>query len=227
MSRDRQTDTAPRTRTEWVEARLRDEILDAVLAPGEPLVTTTLAARLGVSATPVREALRRLESEGLVELVSHGSARVAPVSVAEAAEIYELRCLVEPRAVERAVRVGGADYVAGVEHAFAALVAAGPTVTHRLHADFHRSLFAACDSTWMRREAVRLMEHGQRFVAAVVGAGMLAGADRADAHRPLRDRVIAGDADGAAMALTSHLEVSLTLIRSLNGLDAPSREESA
>lgn len=213
----------PSTRSEWVQTELREEILNAVLAPGAPLVTTTIADRLGVSATPVREALRLLESEGLVELISHGSATVATVSVAEAAEIYELRCLVEPRAVERAVRAGGAEYLAGVERGFAEIVAAGPAVTHRIHAGFHRSLFAGCDSAWMRREAIRLMDHAQRFVAAAGGAGLLM-ADAVEAHRPLRDRVIAGDAAGAAAELTTHLESSLAFIR---GLDDPYLEESA
>lgn len=221
---DSASDT-PTTRSEWVQTRLREEILDAVLAPGEPLVTTAIAARLGVSATPVREALRLLESEDLVELFTHGSARVATVSVAEAIEIYELRRLIEPPAVARAVQVGGAHYIAGIERAFAEVVAAR-ILTHRIHAGFHRSLFAACDSRWMRHEAIRLMEHGQRFVAAVVGSHGLPG-DPIDTHRPLRDLAIAGDADGAAAELEAHLDTSLAHIRNLTGLDELDREESA
>ncbi len=68
------------------------------------------AEQLGLSATPLREALRRLASEGLVVLQSHGSARVATVDLHEANEIYELRLILEPAALERAVAAGDADY---------------------------------------------------------------------------------------------------------------------
>lgn len=91
------------TRKEWVDHRLRSAILDGSYAPGQALVISTLADELGLSATPLREALQRLCSEGLVELVAHGSARVASVSLAGATEIYELRRLLEPMAIESAV----------------------------------------------------------------------------------------------------------------------------
>ncbi len=215
----------PGTRSEWVQAVLREEILDAVLAPGEPLITTAIAARLGVSATPVREALRLLETDGFVELTPHGPARVASASATEAVEIYELRCLVEPEAVQRAVQRGGAEYLAGVEHAFAGLVAADEAISHRVHSEFHRALFAGCESAWMRHEAERLMEHGQRFVAAAAGAmGLMA--HPVEAHHPLRDLAIAGDATGAAAELDRHLRASLDFIRTLAHDDRP-REESA
>src|SRR5690606_5064419 len=66
----------PLTRTEWIDRQLRAAILTNELAPGEKLVTTALAERWQVSPTPLRESLKRLAAEGLVELTPHGSARV-------------------------------------------------------------------------------------------------------------------------------------------------------
>jgi DNA-binding GntR family transcriptional regulator len=74
-----------------VYRRLRAEIAELRLAPGERLPLHDVAARLHVSMTPVRHALRRLESEGLVESARHRGARVAPLSVEELEEIQALR----------------------------------------------------------------------------------------------------------------------------------------
>ena len=61
------TATPAPTRADWVDARLRSDILSGALPPGERLVVADLADRYGVSPTPLREALRRLAAEGLVE----------------------------------------------------------------------------------------------------------------------------------------------------------------
>lgn len=85
---------------------LRELILDGDLHPGARLAEADLAARLGVSRTPVREALTRLAAEGLVDLAPNRGARVATWTRAELAGVFELRSALEPRltalAVERA-----------------------------------------------------------------------------------------------------------------------------
>src|SRR5215468_5062472 len=92
-------DHAPTTRAEWAHTRLKAAILTGELAPGTKLVAEELAARWAVSPTPLREAFQRLGGHGLVELTSQRGARVAPFSLDEAAELYELRLLLEPRAL--------------------------------------------------------------------------------------------------------------------------------
>lgn len=74
-----------------VYRRLREEIAALRLAPGERLPLEELAGRYRVSLTPVRHALRRLESEGLVVSIRHRGARVAPLSVEELEEIQAIR----------------------------------------------------------------------------------------------------------------------------------------
>jgi DNA-binding GntR family transcriptional regulator len=86
-----------------VYSRLRDWIVTGTLEPGEKLRDADLAEQLGISRTPVREALRRLEDEGLIETKQNAWTRVAPVTHELAARIYPILQVLEPLALERAL----------------------------------------------------------------------------------------------------------------------------
>jgi GntR family transcriptional regulator, rspAB operon transcriptional repressor len=88
--------------TDWVYEELKAAIVDLRLAPGSPLREATLAEQLGVSKTPIREAITRLEQEGLVETMSFKGAVVTGYSRQDLIEIYELRELLETAAVRLA-----------------------------------------------------------------------------------------------------------------------------
>jgi GntR family transcriptional regulator, rspAB operon transcriptional repressor len=88
--------------TDWVYEELKSAIVDLRLAPGDPLREATLADQLGVSKTPIREALTRLEQEGLVETTSFKGAVVTGYSRQDLIEIYELRELLENAAARTA-----------------------------------------------------------------------------------------------------------------------------
>jgi DNA-binding GntR family transcriptional regulator len=75
---------------------LRTEILDGGYQPGQRIKQEDIAARLGASRIPVREALRMLQAEGLVTLVANSGAWVARLSLAECAELYQIRERLEP-----------------------------------------------------------------------------------------------------------------------------------
>ncbi len=85
---------------EDVYAQLREWIIEGTLLPAEKLRDVDLAQRLGVSRTPVREALRRLEDEGLIETKQNAWTRVASVDAALAARIYPILRVLEPLALE-------------------------------------------------------------------------------------------------------------------------------
>lgn len=87
---------------EQVYATLRDWIIQGVLQPNEKVRDVELAARLGVSRTPVREALRRLEDEGLVRAEAHRWTRVAPLDPEDAHRIYPIIWTLEGMAVRLA-----------------------------------------------------------------------------------------------------------------------------
>ncbi|MGZ5737709.1 MAG: GntR family transcriptional regulator [Burkholderiales bacterium] len=88
---------APRSESAPYDS-LKQLILDGTLAPGEPLIERTLAERLSVSRTPVREAIFRLEREGLIEAVDGKGAFVASYSIDDLIEIYQIREGLEPLA---------------------------------------------------------------------------------------------------------------------------------
>lgn len=90
----------PVTLREIVLDKLRGAILNFQLLPGDRLVERDLCDRLGVSRTSVREALRHLESEGLVEFADAKGPRVAIITLADACDIYELRCVLEGMIVQ-------------------------------------------------------------------------------------------------------------------------------
>jgi len=203
----------PPTLTEWADQQLRDAILQGQFGPGDSLVISTLAEQLGLSATPLREALRNLAADGLVVLQSHGSAKVAAVDLHEANEIYELRLILEPMALERSVANSDDGYRARVEAAFQAL-----TVTRlappSAHAAFHRALLSACDSAWMLKLATQLADRAGLMIT--VGLPMRpADYDTAAVHRRLKDLAVAGDAPGAAKELARHLGTTLAALHAV------------
>jgi DNA-binding GntR family transcriptional regulator len=201
------------TRSAWADHRLREAIVGGHLQPGDPLVISTLAKELGVSATPLREALGKLAAEGLVEMQAHGSARVATVDLDEAVEIYELRRVLEPMALERSVANADAGYAGRVETAWQALTASRLS-TASDHAAFHRELLSCCDSTWMLRLSTLLSDRA----GLMMKVSALARPDDyhlAEAHRRLKDLAVGGDPAGAAAELSRHLAGTIGALQSI------------
>ncbi len=91
-----------KTAVELVEAELRSRIMSGALVPGTPLRQEALSEELGVSRIPLREAIRLLSFEGLVDLIPHKGAYVTMVSIGEVRELFELRIRLEPWLLEEA-----------------------------------------------------------------------------------------------------------------------------
>ncbi len=104
---------------------VRELILRGDFPPGARLGEVELAERLGVSRTPVREALGRLAAEGLVEIVPNRGARVTSWTVAELEDVFDLRTALEPRLTALAVTRADAVAIAGLEELAAAMLAVG------------------------------------------------------------------------------------------------------
>ncbi|MFB9683983.1 GntR family transcriptional regulator [Amycolatopsis plumensis] len=136
----------PVSRTDFVRDAIKEAILSGEFGPGETLVEAEVGALLGVSKTPVREALRILAGSGLVTMSTYKGAAVRVMDAESAYTVYDLRALVEPEAVRRAVE-RGSDFgaarqvLAGVETGAAAGDRAKASLANRL---FHRALYAGC-----------------------------------------------------------------------------------
>ena len=86
------------TKSDYAYRQVRDRILSGELQPGAVIQQRDLASLIGISTTPLREALRRLKSEGLVELDAHRDARISPLRAEEARDLLELRKSLDPLA---------------------------------------------------------------------------------------------------------------------------------
>ena len=98
------SDGADSTAEETTTETLRRAILQGVLAPGDRLRQEVLAAELGVSRIPLRDAFRRLEAEGLIDIDGRRGARVSSLSMDDVAELYELRRMLEIHCIRLAIR---------------------------------------------------------------------------------------------------------------------------
>ncbi|SFP52721.1 transcriptional regulator, GntR family [Geodermatophilus dictyosporus] len=220
------TDLAP-SKAEQVHARLKEEIELGELAPGASLSELWLVERTGASRTPVREALRRLAAEGLVDLVPRQGARVSRVSARSVRDLFEFRTLLEPAAVRQATEAAGADpglhrEFAAMRDAFAGTLDQAPSTArsrsfYELADRFDWAVIRAARNEHLRRTIAELRPHTARLrnlshldpqrVEVSVGE-----------HLAVCDALLAGDADGAAAALVEHLQRSVeTIFRNLAG----------
>src|SRR3954470_8635056 len=117
--------TRSSTSAERTLASLRELILDGDLRAGTRLGEVELAERLGVSRTPVREALTRLAAEGLVELAPNRGARVATWTVAELEGVFDLRMSLEPQLTGFAVAHAGPADVDALDELARRMLAVG------------------------------------------------------------------------------------------------------
>jgi DNA-binding GntR family transcriptional regulator len=122
---------------------IKRAILSGELTQGQPLVETDLADRLGVSKTPVREALKTLAGAGLVTMSPYKGATVRVVGADQARHLYDVRLLLEPEALRRSV-ANGHDW-AEAEQALEAAAAAADLVERNLaNREFHAALYSGC-----------------------------------------------------------------------------------
>ncbi len=94
---------APRTAGQQAAQLIRERILSGALAPGAPLNQKDLASALGMSRIPIRDALRTLASEGLIQMRAHATAVVSNLGVSDLRDLYELRLALEPALCRAAV----------------------------------------------------------------------------------------------------------------------------
>lgn len=103
-------DKVPQTLRDMVQSRMREAIIDGHFAPGERLIERPLCDQLGVSRTVIRETIRTLEAEGLVEALPNRGPRVAILTRDQAQQIYALRVLLESAAAAACAERQGADF---------------------------------------------------------------------------------------------------------------------
>jgi DNA-binding GntR family transcriptional regulator len=211
---------AHRTLADGAFAALHDAIVTGELAPGERLPIEELGDALGMSAMPIREALRRLDTAGLVENVPHRGARVTELSIADLVDVYEARLALEPLAVRRAAERFTPENAAIARarlDALAALPDDNSPATWAAHTAFHFALYDAAESVWLGRLIRPLWETSQRYRLAVRVAGKL-DARRVE-HETILRACIDHDADRAALSLHNHLITTANVVAEAMGAE--------
>lgn len=203
------TDVLSRTCAERVTDALRSRILSGGYAPGAPLRQDAVAAELGVSRIPLREALSHLQAEGLVAGAPHRGFVVRGVSRAEAEEIFGLRLQLEPKAVAEGARMASDEDRAAVGRTLAKLNAAATARQLDAAADlnrlFHVSLILPKKNPLTGELLTRLHAASQRYVTLHLSPGGRDETARAE-HETLYRAWAAGDGDTAARITTAHVE---------------------
>ena len=191
--------------------RLREAIIMGELTPGTPLRLEDLGRRLGMSISPIREALRQLEALGLAEHLPHHGAKVMRLDVEELRELFSIRFALEGMALRRAAELfTPADADAARSH----LDAYDEARRHgdiraavRAHGSFHFALYEAARSAWLLRLIRPAWDSCERYRPVLLAKGALQ-----DRHEELDVELLeacsAHDPERAAQALLDHLELA-------------------
>jgi DNA-binding GntR family transcriptional regulator len=201
-----------RTMAEFALEQLRESIILGELPAGTPLRLDELARSLGMSISPIREAVRQLEALGLAKHVPHQGARVLDFDIEELRDLFQVRLALEALAVRRAAEhFSDADAANGRAHLDrfdAAAAAADVRGSMRAHTDFHFTLYEASRVQWLVALIRPVWDRSERFRPA-----LLTSKDGPqERHRGYDEELLAAcvahDPDAAAQALHDHLELA-------------------
>ncbi|WP_341703035.1 FCD domain-containing protein [Ferrovibrio sp.] len=202
--------------TEFAYRNIRADIIAGQFPSGTKLQIDDLKTRYGLSASPLREALARLISQGFVQAENQRGFRVTPMSAEDLADITLARKVIEIAALKHAFERGDDAWEAGILAAYHRL----ERFVHRmgnapvenlaefgeLHKAFHVALVAACGSPRLLDEQARLYDQAERYRHRMMTAYLLEiGIGIMDEHRQLMDLVLARKADAACAMLEHHL----------------------
>ena len=205
-----------------VTAEIRRSILSGALPPGQSFAVTDLTSQLGVSHIPVREALQRLEAQGLVMLSPARRPTVAPLTLEDVEAIYQLRLRLEAPLAGRMTELRGTQ-VAGAQWAAELRRLLGLAFNPDIHPDdqwdahysFHKMLVEPAATAWELRFLQQLWDAADRYTRLVFDPQGISDAEReqrAAAHHDLLRLVLSGTATEAEAELHRHFSNNLRMI---------------
>jgi DNA-binding GntR family transcriptional regulator len=210
------------TRATSLFDQLRADLLAGVLEPGSKLAIEALAEHYATSATPLREALNRLVSDGLVERREQRGFVVAPISAEDLAEITKTRCWLEERALRESIAARSAEWEEALVLAHHRLARTPRSLSDKrfednpawepLHRAFHRALIAGCGSRWLLSFCDQLADQHHRYRRLSAPRAFLKRGVKGE-HLQLMEAAIEGRADDAVALLRTHFERTAKIIR--------------
>ena len=202
------------TKSDYAYRQVRDRILSGALQPGAVIQQRDLASLIGISTTPLREALKRLKSEGLVELDAHRDARISPLRAEEARDLLELRKSLDPLAAGLAAqRRTNADIQAiRAAHVQVAPLPTGPEIGQLVaHRNFHAAIYRASHNDLLIAALEGLWDKADRYRRLTLQTERTQAArdQKTKEHQLMVDFIAAGDSDAAANVMHAHIDTSL------------------
>jgi DNA-binding GntR family transcriptional regulator len=194
------------TKTEFAARTIRELIRSGALAPGERLMVEKLKLDLGMSPTPIREALRSLQADGLVAYRPHHGIFVATLSAAEVEEVFRLRSTLEPEAVERAVELMDDTLIVQLRKVHQELTRAAERGDAKRFAEYnsrwHWTLYRAAQSPRLEDFIERLWEaFPWRIFGAIPGRTERTGREHSEIEKAVAER----DGPAAAALMREHI----------------------
>lgn len=195
------------TGREDVFKRIRAEILSCAIAPGQTLHESDLAKRFQMSKSPIRDALMRLEAEQLVIVMPRKGYRVAPVSISDAAELFEFRALMEETAARLTTSSAKDAELADLDRYRSLRSWGGGDDFVAYNRAFHLALAQLCPNRRISKTSQDLIEQFDRLVLISVSVADGRWADVLIAeHNAILDHVQAREASKAGQLIRRHIE---------------------
>jgi DNA-binding GntR family transcriptional regulator len=205
---------------------LRKLIVQGGLPAGQPLHQGSLAAQLGISRTPLREALHTLSAEGLVTFDANGTAYVVAPSAEALREIYSIRQVLEILAGRAAVDNISEEEIVQAEAILDAMEGVtDPVEWASLNAAFHRVIYDAAGKPQLM-ELIEILRNRAKLYVALLAADLKNATHAAAEHRAMLAALRARDADGMEALIRSHLTAT-TLKVGANLAEASSEANSS
>jgi GntR family transcriptional regulator, carbon starvation induced regulator len=216
------TEAISRTLASELVGRIRADIIDCKLPPGERLPLPDLSARYESGISPLREALVRLCATGLVVLEDQKGFRVAPVSREDLLDITGVRCEIERLALTRSIEQGDVEWEARVvsaHHKLSRLHFATAESRElspeweRAHQDFHHALVSASGSRWLLHFRSLLAQQTARYRRLIVSIGM-GERDVVKEHAEIAEAALGRDAERACALIATHFARTAAMVLS-------------
>ncbi|GAA1786723.1 GntR family transcriptional regulator [Pseudarthrobacter sulfonivorans] len=198
---------------------LRGWIVRGELETGTRLNEVELAAKMGISRGPLREAIQRLSAEGLIDLQGGRGAFIREVSGDDVRQMYELRQVLEVAAVKFAAERISDNDIARIEEMISDMDRRSkedPPTAHTVDSDFHLNILQLAKNSYLEQTGGELQT---QFRIARLRTGVSPGLTREarDEHRAILVAVAAGDVRAAGKAMTLHLRKSLSRFTAMSG----------
>lgn len=195
--------------TDQAYERIRRDIVSCTLPPGLEFTETDIAARLAMSKTPVREALMRLQFEGLVRAYPRRGYVIEPVKVSDINDIFDMRVVIEAGAMEFAVKRISESEIERLSQLADSIsdekYNENPDRSHNINIEFHETIARASRNVRLHRSVIQVLSELERFFYIEAQASAVY-PDNHASHRDIVSAVTRRNVREARVAIIDHIE---------------------